>query len=264
MAGQTAPGLPASQREGRPFNRRTLRGMMGPSNKIFHILESECIDSVLLFKDDFMGVLNTDYWTVSNSGGAGQSDFARSASVLDGIVRGDAGTTDDGDVRLFFTSNLVFLGNNRPVMLARVRMPSTVANSKFEVGFANAAGAGAALVKDTPTSTAADYAVIIRDTDDDTSVDLVTDGTTDAAGLVASSPGITFTTNTYYTLMLAINELRECYFWIDGVYQGVRRAGPDNDVAIGPWFYVQDRDDANNKQLDIDYVQLWQDRVGVL
>ena len=142
-------------------------------------------------------------------------------------------------------------------------MPSTVANSKFEFGFVDAAGNGAVLVKDTPTSTATDYAVIVYDTDDDTSVDLQADGTTDAVMRVASSPGITFTTNTWYNFMIALNENREVRFWIDNVYQGVVTRGPDEATAQGIWLFVEDRDDANNKQLDCDYIKAWQERVAL-
>lgn len=247
----------------RLFSRSRLRDAIGPSNPLFHLLENLCVQNVVSFYDEFATSLDTTTWTASNSGGAGVSNFARVADTLDGIIQGDAGTTDDGDVRLFTTSNAIWQLGNRPVVMARLRMPSAVASSKFEFGFANAAGAGAVNVKATPTSTAADYAVIIRDTDHNTSVDLVTDGTTDAAGLVASSPGITFATNTYYNLMIALNERREARFWIDNVFQGVRRAGPDATVALGIWLYVQDRDDANNRQLDVDYVKAWQERVAI-
>jgi hypothetical protein len=142
-------------------------------------------------------------------------------------------------------------------------MNSAVANSKFEFGFTNAIGAGAVLVKATPTSTAADYAVICRDTDDDVLLSLVTDGTTDAAGSVDPSPDLAsaFATQTWYNVMVAVNEVRECVYYVDGVFRGIRRAGPDPTVTLMLWAYIQGRDSAANRTLHIDLMKAWQERV---
>ena len=92
---------------------------------------------------------------------------------------------------------------------------------------------------------------------------MVSDGTTDAIQLVASSPGITFTTATDYDLLLSTNENKESYFWIDGVFQGKAVRGPNITTALGIWFYVQGRDTAANRQLDLDYVLAWQERTAL-
>ena len=250
--------------QGRNFTRSRLRDHMGPGNALYHLLETLCIEDMVVFKDEFDGVLNTNIWTASNSGGGTAVDFVRIANIANGHIQGDAGTVDNEDVRLFTTSNEIWRTGQRCSAKTRIRMPSAVANSKFEFGFADAAGAGAVLVKDTPTSTGTDYVVIVRDTDDDASVDMVSDGTTDAIQLVASSPGITFATNVWYDLLLATNENKESYFWIDGVYQGKAIRGPNITTALGLWYYVQDRDDANNRQLDVDYVLAWQERTALV
>src|SRR3990167_6962720 len=182
MAEPTTPATPvlSTRFHGRQFTRSRLSDSgLGRGNPIYHLLERNAFRDLVFFFDDFTGALDTNIWTASNNGAAAAS-FARSADVSGGIIQGDAGTDDNGSSRLFTTSNEVWRSGNRATCIWRVRMPSAVANSKFEVGFADAAGDGAVLVKDTPTSTATDYAVIVRDTDDDTSVDLVTDGTTDA------------------------------------------------------------------------------------
>ena len=246
----------------RPFTRAHLRRRYGPSNPLYEILETLIGVDVLEINDDFLyaTTLPTDLWTVTNNG-TGAANFVASVASSNGIALGDAGTDDNGDARMISAST-PYTANRRPTVLGRLGQNSAVASSKFEFGFIDAAGAGAVLVKDTPTSTRTDYAVIIRDTDDDTNVGLVTDGGTDAVGLVASSGSTpTHTTQTWYTYMLALNENRECAFYIDGGFAGIRRAGPDATVRLGIWFYVQDRDDADNRTLSIDWVKAWQERV---
>lgn len=247
---------------GANFSRKRLRHKIGPDNPLFHLLEQECrVELCKVVDDDFTGVLNTDLWTVSNSGSAAAANFARVADTPTGKIRGDAGTTDDGDVRLFTTSNEVVTSSRRPVVLGRIGTNVAVTGLKWEFGFADAVAAGVVLVKDTPTSTGTDYAVVIRDTDDDTSVDMVSDGTADAIQLVASSPGITFATQTWYTVMLALNEQKESYFWIDGVFQGRATRGPDITTTLGIWLYCQNRADADTAELDCDFIKAFCERV---
>lgn len=250
-------------RNWRDFTRARLRDAIGPSNPLYHPLESQMFQDVYWFIDDeFTGVLSTAAWTVANNG-AGAADFARVANIPGGAINGDAGTADDGDARLFTTSNELVTANRRPVLYGRIGQNSAVASSKFEFGFADAAGAGAVLVKATPTSTATDYAVIIRDTDHNTSVDLVTDGGTDAVGLVASSPGqpSAWATQTWYSLVISLDEVRGTRFYIDGIFQGIRRAGPDATVTLGAWLYIQGRDSAANRTLRADYIRGYAERV---
>ena len=247
----------------RPFTRAHLRQRYGPSNPLYEIVETQLAVDVLEFFDDFIYVttIPTDTWRVSVNG-AGSADFIAAAAQSNGFIRGDAGTADDGSARLRSAGNN-YTANRRPTLLGRLGMNSAVANSKWEFGFSDGDNDdGAVLVKATPTSTATDYAVIIRDTDHNTSIDLVTDGTTDAVGLVAGG-GIapTFATQTWYNCMVALNENREAAFYIDGGFAGIRRAGPDAATRLCIWAYVQDRDDANNRTLDIDFVKTWQERV---
>jgi len=150
---------------------------------------------------------------------------------------------------------------NRPMVMARYQF-ATVTTLKYEFGLADAAGAGAVNVKATPTSTATDYAVVIFDTDDDTRTTMITDGTTDTAGAVDATPAYTTAAATYQTTMLAGNERRECAFWVDGVFRGVRRAGPNTATSLGIWFYCQNRSGASHT-MDIDYVLGMQERTAI-
>ena len=244
-----------------PLTRAQLRKRYGPSNPLYPIIETLAKSDVCVFvDDDFIGTLNTDIWSVANSGGGGAADFVAVANAPLGKIRGDPGTTDDGDVRLIGRENTT--ANRRPVLLGRLGTNDTVVTaSKFEFGFIDAsAAAGAVLVKATPTSTATDYAVIIRDTNDNTSVDLVADGGVDAVIKVASSPGITFAAQTWYDMMIALNEQKEEVFFIDGVYQGIARRGPTVTVTLAPWINCTARA-SDTWELDVDFVKGWCERV---
>lgn len=240
----------------RPFTRAHLRQRYGPSNPLYEIVETMISVDVFSVEDDFHGALNADLWTATTNGGTA---FVRVANRPLGVIRGSSGATNGQDSRLL-GQNEIFTPNRRPVFMGRIGQNSAVTTSKFEFGFVDAVGAGAVLVKDTPTSTATDYAVIVRDTNDDTSVDLVTDGTTDAAGLVAGATGITWTTQTWYDVLIAVNELREVVFYVNGIFGGIRRAGPDATTTLATWVYVQTRDDAD-RTLDVDFLKAWQERV---
>ena len=249
-------------RNWRPFTRARLRDAIGPSNPLYHPLESQMFQDVYWFVDDeFTGVLNADYWTTA-TGGAGAAAFARSANLPGGVLEADSGTDADGSSRMFTSSNENVTGNRRPVLFGRVGQNSVVTLSKFEFGLADAIQAGQVAVKATPTSTGTDYAVIIRDLNDDASVDMVTDGGTDTAGKVASSPGLpsAWATQTWYSLCIAIDELRACRFYIDGIFQGVRRAGPDATATLGAFIMVQNRT-AASRTLRVDYIKGYAERV---
>lgn len=252
----------SNQFYGRAFARSRLRDVLAPDEPVFRLLET-LTEDVYIFDDEFISALNTNVWTASNSGGAGVSNFARLANQTGGVIEGNPGTDNAGDVRLFTTNNECWSIDNRPLAIARVQPRTAIGDSKFEFGFADAVAAGQVLVKDTPTSTGADYVVIIRDTDDDTSIDLVADGTTPAVELVAGTHGVTWTLNTWHTLMIALNEQDEAYFWVNHAFGGrIDGNGPDNDITLGLWLYAQNRTTSSHP-LRVDYVRAYAERVAL-
>jgi hypothetical protein len=148
----------------------------------------------------------------------------------------------------------------RPALLTRIVPITGVTESKWEVGFIDGVAAGAVNVKTTPTSTSADYAVVIRDTDHNTSIDLHSDGTTDSAGSVASVGSVpTAAATTGIVILLTVNEIRECRFWLDGGFSGVLRSGPNTGTTLTPWFFIQARS-TDARPLNVDYCKVWQSR----
>jgi len=248
----------------RPLTRAHLRQRYGPSNPLYEMLEPELTVDVCPFIDDeFRGVLYTNTWTTA-SNGAGGTAWAQLANRPNGVIRGIAGTDDNADVTLFTTSGEIITANRRPVLMTRLGMNSAVTTSKWEFGFADAVNAdGCVNVKATPSSTGTDYAVIIRDTTDDVLVSMITDGGTDAAASVDPSPALpaTFASQTWYNLLIALNEDRDAVYYIDGRFSGILRTGPDATVTLGVWAIALTRSGGAVRSVDLDYVKGWQERV---
>ena len=256
------PMIPAysTQFEGRPFTRSGLRHRMGPDDPLFHLLEDLCFQDVVGIFDDFTTSLDTTLWTATAI--AGGVAHARSANVLSGVILGSGTTTSGDGSRLFMANNEIFVTNARPYALIRHRPAATITTSKFEFGFSSA-DTEMVNSKVTPTSTTADYAAIIRDTDDSTSTDLIVDGTTPAIAKVVGSAALTtLAASTYQVWMLALNEQNAAYYWINGIFGGVQRGnGPDDDVTLGISTTVRTRADATLISQTIDYIKAGQERI---
>ena len=281
MGGQT-PNL-QSNLQGRVFRTRMIRDKMGPDDPIYHLLMLEAKRDVFSIFDDFLTTLdnagNTEIMWDLNSEGTGD-DPPNQLTVtgdVNGVLELDSGTADNGHSEL--RSQELFTADHRPVALFRAQLSASITTTKFELGFTgtafgdNGENSGAVLVKATPTSTATDYACIVYDTDDDTSIDLQADGGDATVASVASSPGFIgsgnnpeFVTATWYDFMIAVNESNEQYFWINSSFLGRLGAsavtGPDIDLEpLGVYAFVQSRGTDNDKHMYLDYILAWQERV---
>ena len=247
-----------------PLTRqRGLRRRYGPDNPLTPLLEAGglLVSDVFMFEDDFTLPYSAGAPWTRTAAGAGATAWA-SLDSPGGTWQALVGTADDNTEALFTTALEYFTSNRRPVAITRWGTNTAVAGSRREFGFAAAqATGGQGLVKATPTSNGTDYAVITRDTDHNTSVDLLTDGGTDAVQLVASSPGITFATQTWYDMMIAGNEQKEWRFYIDGVFQGRAVRGPDVTVTMGLYYCITNRADLDTGDARVDFVRAWQERV---
>jgi hypothetical protein len=171
-----------------------LRDAMGPDDPLYHLLMMGTVRDVVPFFEDFRpSTLDTTLWTVAGDGGA---NFAFLAG-LNGLIRG---STSGNDEYSSIVGSEQYTSDHRCTAIFRVYFNSAIDNCKFEVGFVDGAQAdGAVDVKDTPTPNADDYAVVIRDTDDDSSVDLVVGNATSGDTKLASSPGVIANTQTVIT-----------------------------------------------------------------
>ncbi len=280
MGGQT-PNF-QNNLQGRIFRTRMLRDKIGPDDPTYHLLMLEAKRDVFSIFDDFLTALdntgNTEImWTVASDGNIARDPTQLTATGdVNGVLEMDSGDADNGNSNL--RSEELFTADHRPVAIFRAQLSSTITTTKFELGFTGTAlgtgeNSGSVLVKATPTSTAEDYACIVYDTDDDTSVDLQTDGGDSAVASVVSSPAFTgtdstFVTATYYDFMIAVNEQGEVRFWVDSTFRGVIRGtsandtGPDIDLeALGVYAAVQSRGTDDDKTMLLDYILAWQERV---
>ena len=282
--------LPSAERFGdSPYSRKNLSKKMGPYNPIARILDSLLIEDVFFFKDDFEFEVSTTKWIVN----AGDVSFARVADRANGVIRGDAGS-DQEAVLVCAANGEIWDAGMRCTAIGRFAI-ADMANSKFEFGFADEADIafGQVLVSATPTSTGTDYAVCIRDTDNEgdtgASFDLIADNQNGANdGPVAVRGGLTagaggsdaFDDNEWFTVMVSLNEQAEARAWVNGQFVGRLTAGVPRGTTIGAgaelpgspdtavtplslWLNIVDRDASNTAQLDCDYIAAWQERSPV-
>lgn len=138
-------------------------------------------------------------------------------------------------------------GDNGVYFIARAKL-DTITSSKIEIGLTDAVtDDGAVDVKATPTFTATDCAVFVRDTTENTTVAFVTnggavDGDADWSG--------TFEADTFYTFEIVVSD-NTATGYING--QLVGSGGIEGGNALTPWFYVETLT-TGTRTLTVDYV----------
>jgi len=130
----------------------------------------------------------------------------------------------------------------------------TLALSKFEVGMtdANNDDAGAVATKATPTFTATDCAIVVRDTADDTNVTFVSNGGTADANADST---ITFSAATYYIVEIVGGGPTSATGDNVTAYINGQRIGSGNingATLLTPWVHVTTRTTAT-RGLTVDY-----------
>ena len=155
--------------------------------------------------------------------------------------------------------------NRRCSLMGRIKVVN-IGGSKFEFGFADADSGhisdidDCVLTKSTPTNQAqrSDYAVIVRDTDHNTSTDLVA-STARVAALTAAVGPVTLSAGSWRSYMIALNEQNEARFYLDGIYAGVNRSSARLTTLLSIWFMAVPRA-GGAPEVQIDYIQAWQER----
>jgi len=229
---------------------------------------------VATWEDDFMGdVIHGMYQ--SSISGAGATNFAAEAGVVNGVARLTSGTADDG--RSDFSLGLHFRGDQNCVMACRFQL-SAITTVKLEVGFTDVVSgtdAGAVNVLTTPSFTATDCAVWCIDTDLDGNYR----GASAANGTAATNvaPGFGPVATTYETLIVALlgntaatPDLCEAYYLradADGAI--TYRSAPQllacrPTILLTPWVFLQSRAVSASRNCDIDYLRVWQRRTATL
>lgn len=259
--GMVRPYSTSQRAHSQVFKRRLMRDAIGPDNPLWHLLETLCIEDVMDFEDDFLTDLVTPFWATGETGTG--TPFANLANTLGGVIRGTTEGADPASERLLPTNNRVWATNSRPLLVARVRQPTAITTSKFEVGFSAADQAvGQVNVKSTPSANGVDFAVIVRDTTDGTETSLASARAAAGIAVVDFSPAFTWAVDVFNTLAIALNEINESYAWINGIFSAVQRtaaANPADDTAIGPFIGIFTRSSAI-RSFDVDYVKVVSER----
>ena len=262
--------------DGRHVRRLTGLGLMHDLLRV-----NANVDTVFIY-DDFLNEAldQTNGFWIAKTNGTGASALTV-PDTLNGILRLIGGTDDNGYGGQ--VGQLSFSTELNPVLITSVRC-NAITSFKVEVGWIDAqthAGAVNSADTTTPTSTAADYAVGIADTDANTSSDLwmlATDGSTanmnatitasgEAVGAAAATP-TTAAANTYDRMAVTLRKISAtvvtAQLYRNGKLLAAHGAALANQikggVAIAPWLFFQTRVVTTNRRADVDYAIIVSDR----
>lgn len=256
-----------------------LRRVMAHS-RLYPYLERNSLDVVQMAPggDDFIGdTLRTDIYTVSNGGGASAASPVVTAGVLNGVCDFVTGTAGDSTASSELSTGLQFRGDHGCVAVACLQV-DIITGVKIEFGFTDSlSDPGAVNVKATPSFNAADCALWVLDTTDNTDWEGVAANNTSTAPMTTVEAAIQPTAATYEWLMVELIENddsnNECAvafsrFNADGLRTfhqiggGVDNQGPNSNVLLTPWLYVEARN-GTSKTMRVDYWNAWQFRSAV-
>ena len=260
-----------------------LRRVMGQS-RLYPFIERHSLDVVQMLPggDEFIGdTLRTDIYTVANGGGAGAASPVITANTLNGVCDFVTGTANDSTASSELSTGLAFRGDRGCTMVACFTL-DIITGVKAEVGFTDVAtDPGAVATKSTPTFTATDCALWCLDTNDNGNWEglAANNGSTAPMATVETFNGLTLApvATTYEWLMIELiesdNTDNECavefsrfnqagYLTHRAIGGGVNPQGPNSNVLLTPWIYVEARN-ATSKTLSLDYWNAWQYRTDI-
>ena len=242
-------------------SRARLKRVHGGRDILYPFLEHGNTFDLSEWKDDFKGdTLHGGYQ--STASGTGALSAAISTGVVNGAILLDAGTDDAG--RSDLSLGLHYRGDLNCVVWARANL-NTIGSSKFEIGFTDVISgtdAGAVNVKATPSFTATDCVVLVRDTTDDTNLTLV--GNANGTAATAIDFTSVLASNTYYYFGVALRDGAAKGFLLDALGLLLEEtawmaSAVTATVLLTPWLFVQNRS-TGNRTLTVDYLTSYQRR----
>jgi hypothetical protein len=199
---------------------------------------SEAVRNILMSGDPAYEIVYTHFLgdaLPSNWGAAKTNGTSAAVTVASSRLTCTSGTDDDGyagqGFGLFWSGDKGFYFENYTAL-------DTVTTSKLEVGVTDSiADAGAVGAKATPTATASDFCVLVRDTDDNTDLDLIS--LKSGGSATANAEGVyTVAGGTYFR-----SEFRGQNDAVSVFVNGgqVGSGAIEGGNAISPWVFVQSR-----------------------
>lgn len=234
--------------------------------------------------DDFLGDQLDVRYIPTSAGTSGT--LAIAAGALNGVCRFDAGTDDNGTA--YLTTGLVFKGDRNCTISGRFAMDD-ITDNKFEFGFSDALIPNANGVVNTlsiPSAHGTDAAVWVRDSDDSSNGRLQAFGV--KSGIIGfgasgeetgktieppATAAITFVNSEYLTLTVACrnDQVRFIAEMDDGDIittgaeypfydSGWLENGIEGGTLVTPWIFSQTKNAGSGMFLDMDYLDVWQNR----
>lgn len=198
---------------------------------------SDAVRNLLLLADPayetvvehFLGDALPGAWAAAKTNGTSAANTVASSRLTM-----TSGTDDDGYAGQAFGLNWA---GDRGFYMESGQALNTLATSKIEVGVTDATGdAGAVDAKATPTATATDFCVLVRDTDDNTELDLISQK---ATGVAANAEDVYTVVGgtSFRTEFRGQNDFVSVFLNGDHVGNGNIEGG----TAITPWWFAQSR-----------------------
>lgn len=190
----------------------------------------------------FLGDALPSEWATAKTNGT-----SAAVSVATSQLTMTSGTDDDGYAGQAF--GLFWKGDNGFYFESQQAL-DTLTTSKIEVGVTDAVNdAGAVNAKATPTATASDFVVLVRDTDDNTELDLIS---------LKSGGSATANAENVYTVAAGTNFRTEfrgqndaVAVFVNGGHVGAGAIEGGN--LITPWWFVQSRAGAASRIFTAEY-----------
>ncbi len=229
------------------LSNKLLRHLAQGSVPLYWFLEQLATESIYSIKDDFDRGIDERIWVTEG--------FEWKPDDLLGIIHG--GPPGPVSIR---SKNRGWMPAKRAT--AYIHLDCDNIAGKIEFGFAGlgAANADGGIVTDASTPSASagvsEFAVGVRDTDNDDNFAVVSRGTGNAIGGGSIDRTINVAAGPT-TLMISMNEQSETHFWVNGSLESIERSGPLPRSNLGLWF------SSEGITLSVDFIQAWQERVTI-
>ena len=249
------------------YTARNLRRRLGRAHEL-DFFEVNAI-TTSGWQDDFQGDLfrggAAPGMYQSTASGAAAATAAISTGVVNGAALLDAGTDNAG--RSDLSWGLHYRGDLGATYIARFSI-NTLTTRKFEIGFTDVLSgtdAGAVNVKATPSFNADNAAVLVFDTDANTTLTLVGVKATVAATVANFSSTLVAATYYYFGVQLFDDNARGFLLDANGALmeEEVIEDAVTETTLLTPWLFVQNRA-ANAGSMTLDWHRAYQRRTTTI
>lgn len=180
-------------------------------------------------------------------GAAKTNGTSAAVTVATGQLTLTTGTDNDGYAGQGY--GLFWLGDNG-IYMESMQALDTLTTSKIEIGLTDSiADAGAVATKATPTGTADDFCVLVRDTDDNTELDLISELDNGGPSADAEDVYTVVAATNFKTAFRAQDDVVAAYVADKLVGVGSMQGGD----LVSPWWFAQARAMTASRIMTVEY-----------